>query len=59
MPIYEYNCAECNEKIEITRSFTDQEIIPPCPQCGHKMARVYTPAGIQFKGKGFYKTDNG
>ena len=59
MPTYEYNCIQCEEKIEITRSFTDEEVIPPCNSCGYKMTRVYTPAGIQFKGSGFYKTDNG
>jgi putative FmdB family regulatory protein len=59
MPVYEYGCIECEEKIEVTRSFNDPEIIPPCQSCGYKMARVYTPAEIQFKGSGFYKTDNG
>ena len=59
MPIYEYTCIECEETVEISRSFNDAEIIPPCKACGYKMARVYTPTGIQFKGSGFYKTDNG
>jgi putative FmdB family regulatory protein len=59
MPVYEYNCVECEEKLEVTRSFNDPEIIPPCQSCGYSMVRVYTPAGIQFKGSGFYKTDNG
>jgi putative FmdB family regulatory protein len=59
MPVYEYNCITCEEKLEITRSFFDKEVLPPCPSCGYRMARVYTPAGIKFKGSGFYKTDNG
>jgi putative FmdB family regulatory protein len=59
MPIYEYTCITCDKSKEITRNFNDIEVIPPCPICGYKMARVYSPAGIQFKGSGFYKTDNG
>jgi putative FmdB family regulatory protein len=59
MPIYEYACIECDEKIEITRGFNDPETIPPCSSCGYRMVRIYAPVGIQFKGSGFYKTDNG
>ena len=59
MPIYEYSCITCDESVEVSRSFSDEEILPPCSSCGYKMSRVYTPAGIQFKGSGFYKTDNG
>ena len=59
MPTYEYTCIECEESREVSRGFNDTEIIPPCSSCGYKMVRVYTPAGVQFKGSGFYKTDNG
>ena len=59
MPTYEYTCIECEETKEMIRGFNDPEVVPPCSSCGYKMARVYTPAGIQFKGSGFYKTDNG
>ena len=59
MPIYEYTCITCDKSQEITRKFDDPETIPPCPICGYHMIRVYSPAGIQFKGSGFYKTDNG
>jgi hypothetical protein len=57
MPIYEYACIECDEDKEISRGFNDPEEVPYCKE-GHRMTRVYTPAGIQFKGSGFYKTDN-
>lgn len=50
---------ECETKKEISRGFNDEEVLPSCPNCGYKMTRVYSPAGIQFKGSGFYKTDNG
>jgi predicted nucleic acid-binding Zn ribbon protein len=29
-----------------------------CPDCGGEMARVFSPAGIVFKGSGFYLTDS-
>lgn len=58
MAIYQYSCIECDKNLDITRGMTEDEIIPPCPSCGYKMARVYDAPGIQFKGKGFYKTDN-
>lgn len=58
MPIYEYKC-ECNKKIiPITTSFTEYKETCLCEECGKDMRRHYTPAGIQFKGSGFYKTDN-
>ncbi len=58
MPVYEYSCLDCNKHIEITRKFDQRESFPPCPACGYKMSRSYTSVGIQFKGNGFYKTDN-
>ena len=30
-----------------------------CPKCGQHIRRVLFPAGIVFKGSGFYKTDHG
>jgi len=59
MPTYEYACIECDESQEVVRGFNDPENVPPCPICGYRMNRVYSPAGIKFKGSGFYKTDNG
>ena len=29
-----------------------------CPECGGHIRRVLFPAGIVFKGSGFYKTDH-
>jgi predicted nucleic acid-binding Zn ribbon protein len=30
----------------------------PCPSCGGPLARVFNPAGIVFKGSGFYINDS-
>lgn len=59
MPTYEYACVECDKSEEVTRGVNDPESIPACPICGYKMNRVWNAPGIQFKGSGFYKTDNG
>lgn len=58
MPTYEYQCIECETAEEILRSFSDPEVIPPCPKCGYKMVKVYGTFGINLKGPGFYSTDN-
>jgi putative FmdB family regulatory protein len=58
MPTYEYACVECDKTQEVTRSFKDTEIKPPCPQCGYAMTRVFNTFGINLKGGGYYSTDN-
>ena len=61
MPIYVYRCIDDEDHgtIEITRPFDAEEGIYKCDECSATMVRYYTPVGIQFKGSGFYKTDNG
>jgi putative FmdB family regulatory protein len=60
MPIYEYRCVddESHAKLEVTRSINDPEQPYECKECESLMVRNFTPFGIQFKGNGFYKTDN-
>jgi putative FmdB family regulatory protein len=55
IPVYEYTCIECDQEVEITRGFSDEESIPYCSS-GHLMKRSYSTFGIQFKGDGFYST---
>lgn len=59
MPIYIYVCIECDKSTEITRGFSDTEIVPACEKCGYRMIRSYSLAGVHFKGSGFYSTDKG
>ena len=60
MPVYEYRCAddEAHAILEVNRGINDPEENYTCVQCKSKMIRHFTPFGIQFKGNGFYKTDN-
>ena len=57
MPIYEYQCDQCNYHFERFQSFND-EPVRECPRCAGKVRRVLQPVGIVFKGSGFYITDN-
>ena len=56
MPLYEYKCEKCGERVEIIQRVSD----PPyshCPKCGGDMKKQISSPAIQFKGSGFYKTD--
>jgi putative FmdB family regulatory protein len=57
MPLYEYECQECGLRFERRQSFSDPRITE-CPECNGPVIRLIQPAGIIFKGSGFYVTDN-
>lgn len=58
MPIYTYRCENCGVRFERQQSFTDQPLTR-CPECNkNKLRKVITPAGIVFKGSGWYATDH-
>lgn len=61
MPVYEYKCTEddAHAILSVTRSMMENDPGYTCEECEAKMTRFFTPFGIQFKGTGFYKTDNG
>jgi len=57
MPTYVYRCAKCGEQIEAFQSFADAPL-KKHSECGGKLTKVLSAAGIVLKGAGFYKTDN-
>ena len=57
MPLYEYQCEECGLRFERRQSFSEDPV-KICPDCGGPVERLIQPAGIIFKGSGFYVTDN-
>ena len=58
MPIYIYRCENCGVQFERHQSFTD-EPLKRCPECSkNTLRKVLTPAGIVFKGSGWYATDH-
>lgn len=58
MPTYEYQCKSCDHRFEVWQKMTD-EPLTVCPECNGTIRRILFPAGIVFKGSGFYKTDHG
>jgi|SRR5579859_3369131 len=58
MPTYEYLCRQCGHRFEAWQKMTDDPLTV-CPECGAEIHRVLYPAGIVFKGSGFYKTEYG
>jgi putative FmdB family regulatory protein len=58
MPTYEYVCNHCSHRFETWQKMSDDPLTT-CPKCGQHIRRVLFPAGIVFKGSGFYKTDHG
>jgi putative FmdB family regulatory protein len=57
MPTYEYACQKCGERFDVVQSFTDRPLRKHA-DCGGGVQKVFHPAGIIFKGSGFYVTDS-
>ena len=57
MPIYEYECSDCQCHFERKQRF-DEEPIAVCPNCEGKARRVIHSVPVIFKGSGFYVTDH-
>ena len=57
MPTYGYRCTECGHEFDVLQRMSD-EAGAACPVCKAKSRRLFFPAGIVFKGSGFYKTDS-
>ncbi|HSJ46912.1 MAG TPA: FmdB family zinc ribbon protein [Euzebyales bacterium] len=56
MPTYEYACRDCGRNLEVVQSFTDDPL-ETCDHCGGTLRKVFSAAGIIFKGSGYYVTD--
>ena len=56
MPTYGYRCGSCGHEFEIQQRITAQPLTT-CPKCGGKLSKMLYPAGIIFKGSGYYTTD--
>ena len=57
MPTYEYGCTSCGQHVEVFQRITEDPLTT-CGACGGPLRKVFHPAGIVFKGSGFYATDN-
>jgi len=57
MPTYEYACTNCGQHVEVFQRLSEPPL-ETCVACGGHMRKVFFPAGIVFKGSGFYATDS-
>ncbi len=57
MPLYEYQCTECQASLEAIQAFS----APPletCPECGRSsLKKLLSAPAFQFKGSGWYVND--
>ena len=56
MPIYEFECRKCKDRLEVYQKMNDK---PPakCQKCGGRLEKLVSASAIQFKGSGWYVTD--
>jgi putative FmdB family regulatory protein len=56
MPTYEYACKGCGEHLEVVQSFRDDPLTD-CPNCHGELRKVFSAAGLIFKGSGWHVKD--
>jgi putative FmdB family regulatory protein len=56
MPLYEYQCSKCGEKIEVLQKFSDAPL-KRHKGCRGSLHRLVSVAGLHFKGSGWYVND--
>ena len=57
MPTYDYQCRSCGNVTEVIHPMSEDGP-SVCELCGGALRRVLFPAGIIFKGSGFYSNDS-
>ena len=57
MPIYEYQCQDCDHRVEVLQKMSDAPRVD-CPACGKPSLRKKVSAvAFRLKGSGWYETD--
>ncbi len=56
MPTYEYACRGCGRSLEVVQSFSDDPLTT-CDACGGELRKVFSAAGLIFKGSGWHIKD--
>lgn len=57
MPIYEYQCQACHERVEALQKISDAPMLD-CPKCGKpELKKQVSAAAFRLKGGGWYETD--
>lgn len=56
MPIYEYLCDACQNRLEVKQKVSDPPLAV-CERCGGALRKLISSPAIMFKGSGWYVTD--
>ena len=57
MPIYEYQCQDCDHEFEVMQRMSD-DLLTTCPMCKKEgLKKLISRVGFQLKGTGWYETD--
>ncbi len=59
MPLYEYQCDNCNEKFEVMQKFADEPLTAHEKCGGGPVHRLISASSFSFKGSGWYVNDYG
>lgn len=52
MPIYEYQCQDCQETQTVQQTF-QEEALQDCPLCGGKLVKLFSAPVIIYRGSGW------
>ncbi len=58
MPVYEYQCSECNRVQEVFQKISDAPLVT-CSHCSGHMKKLISQSSFHLKGSGWYVTDYG
>lgn len=53
MPVYEYECTECQSVIEVQQKLADSPLAS-CPECQGPVTKLMSMSSFQLKGGGWY-----
>ena len=53
MPVYEYECKECEKVFEVQQRIAD-EPLKQCPDCDGVVTKLMSMSSFQLKGGGWY-----
>ena len=57
MPIYEYECGQCDHHLEALQKISEAPLVY-CPECGEAgLRKQVSAAAFRLKGTGWYETD--
>lgn len=57
MPVYEYVCGDCAERVERLLPHAQADTPGPCPACEGTLERRFSRVAVKLQGWGFSATD--